>query len=63
MLIYSGLLVFLQYLTPLSIISCVYARMALKLWGNKAPGNAEDSRDANLMRNKMKVYTQYDLCN
>ncbi|PBC25231.1 Tachykinin peptides receptor 99D [Apis cerana cerana] len=55
MLIYSGLLVFLQYLTPLSIISCVYARMALKLWGNKAPGNAEDSRDANLMRNKMKV--------
>ncbi|KOX71929.1 Tachykinin-like peptides receptor 99D [Melipona quadrifasciata] len=35
MFIYSGLLVFLQYLTPLSIISCVYARMALKLWGNK----------------------------
>ncbi|KAF3428518.1 hypothetical protein E2986_12898 [Frieseomelitta varia] len=55
MFIYSGLLVFLQYLTPLSIISCVYARMALKLWGNKAPGNAEDSRDANLMKNKMRV--------
>ncbi|XP_076248938.1 RYamide receptor isoform X2 [Calliopsis andreniformis] len=55
MLIYNGLLAFLQYLTPLSIISCVYARMALKLWGNKAPGNAEDSRDATLMRNKMRV--------
>ncbi|XP_029040209.2 RYamide receptor-like isoform X1 [Osmia bicornis bicornis] len=55
MLIYSGLLVFLQYLTPLSVISCVYARMGLKLWENKAPGNAEDSRDANLLRNKMRV--------
>ncbi|XP_043596711.1 RYamide receptor-like isoform X2 [Bombus pyrosoma] len=55
MFIYSGLLVFLQYVTPLSIISCVYARIALKLWGNKAPGNAEDSRDANLMKNKIKV--------
>ncbi|XP_076754216.1 RYamide receptor [Xylocopa sonorina] len=55
MLIYMGLLVFLQYLTPLSIISCVYARMALRLWGNKAPGNAEGSRDANLMKNKIKV--------
>ncbi|CAK9816223.1 RYamide receptor [Anthophora quadrimaculata] len=54
MLIYTGLLVFLQYLTPLSIISCVYVRMALKLWGNKAPGNAEDSRDVNLMKNKMR---------
>ncbi|XP_017892140.2 neuropeptide Y receptor type 2-like, partial [Ceratina calcarata] len=49
MLIYSMLLAFLQYLTPLSIIFCVYTRMALKLWGNRAPGNAEDFRDANFM--------------
>ncbi|KAG7208497.1 hypothetical protein KM043_014721 [Ampulex compressa] len=55
MLTYRGLLGFLQYLTPLSIISCVYARMAFKLWGSKAPGNAEGSRDANLMKNKKKV--------
>ncbi|XP_076163468.1 RYamide receptor [Ptiloglossa arizonensis] len=55
MLIYWIILVFLQYLTPLSIISCVYARMALKLWGNRAPGNAEDSRDATLMKNKLRV--------
>ncbi|CAK9816225.1 RYamide receptor [Anthophora quadrimaculata] len=59
MLIYTGLLVFLQYLTPLSIISCVYVRMALKLWGNKAPGNAEDSRDVNLMKNKMRVIKMF----
>ncbi|XP_066593738.1 RYamide receptor-like isoform X2 [Prorops nasuta] len=55
MLIYRVLLGFLQYLTPLVIISFVYARMALRLWGSKAPGNAEDSRDANLMKNKKKV--------
>ncbi|XP_044007426.1 neuromedin-K receptor-like isoform X2 [Aphidius gifuensis] len=55
MLTYRALLGFLQYLTPLTIISCVYARMGFKLWGSKAPGNAQDSRDANLMKNKKKV--------
>ncbi|XP_023289371.1 RYamide receptor [Orussus abietinus] len=55
MLTYRALLGFLQYLTPLSVISCVYARMALRLWGSRAPGNAQDSRDANLMKNKKKV--------
>ncbi|XP_053994997.1 RYamide receptor-like isoform X1 [Hylaeus volcanicus] len=55
MLIYGAVLAFLQYLMPLSIISCVYARVALKLWGSTAPGNAEDSRDANMIKNKIKV--------
>ncbi|XP_033228072.1 RYamide receptor-like [Belonocnema kinseyi] len=55
MLTYRAVLAFLQYLTPLTIISCVYARMALRLWGSRAPGNAQDSRDANLMKNKKKV--------
>ncbi|KOC60735.1 Neuropeptide Y receptor, partial [Habropoda laboriosa] len=59
MLIYAGFLVLSQYLIPLSIISCVYARMTLKLWSNKAPGNAEDSRDVNLMRNKMRVIKMF----
>ncbi|KAL2741024.1 RYamide receptor-like isoform X1 [Vespula squamosa] len=54
MLTYRALLVFLQYVTPLSIISVVYARMARTLWGSKAPGNAEDSRDAAFMKNKKK---------
>ncbi|XP_031841472.1 tachykinin-like peptides receptor 99D isoform X3 [Nomia melanderi] len=53
--IYSTLLVLFQFLTPLSVISLVYTRMALKLWSNRAPGNAESSRDANLMKNKMRV--------
>lgn len=45
----------LQYLTPLIIISWVYSRMAHRLWGSRAPGNAEDSRDATLLKNKKKV--------
>jgi leucokinin receptor len=55
MLSYRVVMVLVQYLTPLCIISCVYARMALRLWGSRAPGNAQDSRDANLMKNKKKV--------
>ncbi|XP_068083241.1 RYamide receptor [Anabrus simplex] len=55
MMWYHFILVFVQYLTPLCIISYVYARMALRLWGSKAPGNAQDSRDANLLKNKKRV--------
>ena len=29
--------------------------MAMKLWGARAPGNAQETRDANHMRNKKKV--------
>jgi len=55
MLSYRFVLFFVQYFTPLCVISCVYVRMALRLWGSRAPGNAQDSRDANLMKNKKKV--------
>lgn len=54
--VYRWMLVFLQYLTPMCVISFVYTRIALKLWGTKAPGNAENTRDATLMKNKKKVY-------
>ncbi|KAE8751552.1 Leucokinin Receptor 2, partial [Frankliniella occidentalis] len=54
MLIYRMILVVVQYLTPLIIISLVYTRMAHRLWGSRAPGNAEDSRDATLLKNKKK---------
>lgn len=53
--IYRWVLVFLQYLIPMCVISFVYARIAFKLWGNKIPGNAENTRDAALMKNKKKV--------
>lgn len=55
MLVYQGVLVLLQYIFPLTIITCVYARMGLALWGATAPGNAQTDRDANIMRNKKKV--------
>lgn len=29
--------------------------MAIRLWGSKTPGNAQDTRDITLMRNKKRV--------
>lgn len=55
MRIYRWVLVFLQYLIPMCVISFAYARIAYKLWGSKVPGNAENTRDAALMKNKKKV--------
>ncbi|RZF35282.1 hypothetical protein LSTR_LSTR010311 [Laodelphax striatellus] len=52
---YRWLLVLLQYAIPLTVISWVYARMGVALWGATAPGNAQTERDANIMRNKKKV--------
>ncbi|KAF4531727.1 hypothetical protein B566_EDAN008940 [Ephemera danica] len=54
MTVYRRLLVALQYFVPLCVISAVYARMGLRLWGSRAPGNAENLRDANLLRNKKR---------
>ncbi|KAK3926753.1 RYamide receptor [Frankliniella fusca] len=55
MMTYRLVLWVLQYLMPLCIITFVYARMALRLWGSTTPGTAQDSRDANIMKNKKKV--------
>jgi leucokinin receptor len=62
MLTYRVVLVALQYLVPLCIISCVYVRMALTLWGSKTPGNAQSSRDATFLKNKKKVSPLVDRC-
>lgn len=45
----------LQYFIPFCVISFVYIQMAIRLWGSKTPGNAQDSRDVTLMRNKKRV--------
>jgi leucokinin receptor len=55
MLMYRFVMLLVQYLAPLCIISFVYARMAVRLWGSRAPGVAQENRDANIMRNKKKV--------
>lgn len=53
--IYRLLLYIFQYVIPLCVITFAYAHMAMKLWGARAPGNAQETRDANHMRNKKKV--------
>ena len=49
------LFAFLQYVIPFCVISFVYIQMAVRLWGSKTPGNAEDTRDLALLRNKKRV--------
>ncbi|XP_068630423.1 RYamide receptor-like [Battus philenor] len=53
--IYRLLLYIFQYVIPLCVITFAYSHMALKLWGARAPGNAQESRDANQMKNKKRV--------
>ncbi|CAF4779322.1 unnamed protein product [Pieris macdunnoughi] len=53
--IYRLLLYIFQYVIPLCVITFAYAHMAMKLWGARAPGNAQETRDANHMKNKKRV--------
>uniref|UniRef100_A0A336K8Z1 CSON001557 protein n=1 Tax=Culicoides sonorensis TaxID=179676 RepID=A0A336K8Z1_CULSO len=55
MLVYRYILVFVQYLIPVCVISFVYIQMAVRLWGSKTPGNAQNARDLNLLKNKKRV--------
>ena len=52
---YMHILVTLQYVMPLGIITFAYLRISWELWGTQTPGNAEDTRDAHVLRNKKKV--------
>ncbi|XP_037045815.1 neuropeptide Y receptor type 1-like isoform X2 [Bradysia coprophila] len=51
---YRYFLVFFQYMIPVCLITFIYVRMAIRL-GSKTPGNAQNSRDVSLMRNKKRV--------
>ncbi|CAK1553684.1 unnamed protein product [Leptosia nina] len=53
--IYRLMLYIFQYVIPLCVITFAYAHMAMKLWGARAPGNAQETRDANHMKNKKRV--------
>lgn len=55
MLFYRYILTLVQYFVPLCVISFVYIQMAFRLWGSKTPGNAQDSRDITMLKNKKKV--------
>lgn len=52
---YRRLLVSTQYFSPLLIISAMYSLLAYRLWGAQTPGNAQNQRDAALLRNKKRV--------
>lgn len=45
----------MQYILPLMIISIAYAKMAARLWGLSLPGNKQETRDVNALRNKRRV--------
>lgn len=47
--------VVVQYFFPLFIICFAYFRIMHRIWGNKAPGSAMDTRDQMLNKNKRKV--------
>ena len=54
-LYYSLALMVLQYFFPLAVLIFTYTRIALAVWGKKAPGEAEDGRDQRLAKAKRKV--------
>ena len=56
---YLHLLVGIQYFVPLFIISFAYVKIGRNLWGSRTPGNAEDARDAHVLKNKKKVRNLY----
>ncbi|KAG8190287.1 hypothetical protein JTE90_025799 [Oedothorax gibbosus] len=66
---YSMVLMVLQYFFPLTVLLYTYTRIAVVVWGNKPPGEAEDLRDQRLAASKRKmvkmmitVVTVFSLC-
>lgn len=52
---YNQSVVIIQYFFPLLIISGAYIRMGFELWRAEPPGNREETRDAVVLQNKIKV--------
>jgi neuropeptide Y receptor len=49
------MLMLLQYVVPLLVLVFTYTRIAIEVWGKKTPGEAENTRDQRMARNKRKV--------
>ncbi|CAG7828595.1 unnamed protein product [Allacma fusca] len=54
-LYYSLALMILQYFFPLVVLVFTYTRIAVAVWGKRAPGEAEDGRDRRLAKSKRKM--------
>ncbi|KAB7498913.1 Orexin receptor type 1, partial [Armadillidium nasatum] len=55
MQMYMHILVCVQYFFPLGIITFAYVRIGWELWGAQTPGNANDGRDAQVLKNKKNL--------
>ena len=63
LLYFSVSLVVVEYFLPLLIISFAYIRISCNLWGHKTPGESQDQRDQQLLKNKKKVLIKTMLIN
>lgn len=52
---YSMLLMLLQYILPFTVLVYTYTRIAIVVWGKRAPGEADNERDARMAASKRKV--------
>ncbi len=52
---YSVTLMIAQYFFPLVVLIITYTRIGFVVWGKRAPGEAEDARDARMAASKRKV--------
>lgn len=52
---YSMALMVLQYFFPLAVLIYTYTRIAIVVWGKRAPGEAHNARDEKMAASKRKV--------
>ncbi|XP_034943887.1 RYamide receptor [Chelonus insularis] len=52
---YSIALLVLQYLVPLIVLIFTYSSIAIKVWGKRPPGEAENIRDQRMAKSKRKM--------
>ena len=64
--IYSMVIMVLQYFLPLFVLLFTYTRIAIVIWVKKPPGEAENQRDRRLAASKRKVnfvpYGRLNIC-
>uniref|UniRef100_A0A6P4FZR6 Neuropeptide Y receptor-like n=1 Tax=Drosophila rhopaloa TaxID=1041015 RepID=A0A6P4FZR6_DRORH len=46
----------LQFVVPLAVLVFTYTRIAIRVWGKRPPGEAENTRDQRMARSKRKAW-------
>ena len=52
---YSLFILFFTYLLPLCILTFTYSMVGITLWTHKAPGCADEQRDLQVLKGKLRV--------